>query len=208
MPNKYRKVGFRERWTWYHIAGFALTVVLAISLDPIDDALGLNMGNVLMGISISLAVGLMEWAMLRKFGISAMWIGYTVIGFTLSFLASDLLHMFFQIKGSNELSVVSIAAGAFLAALLQFNFMLRRFPGSGVRWVLLYTLGWTAAYYSSMSVSIVPKLPIKGILSLPIALILIFSGALLLSWITSGYLRSALEKVMEVPEAEVGTDLI
>jgi hypothetical protein len=197
-----------ERWIWYHIAGFALTVVLAISLDPIDDALGFNMGHVLMGVSISLAVGLMEWAMLRKYGIGAAWIGYTVAGFTLAFVLLDIINMYFHIKSSNDLQVTAIVAGAFRAALFQYSFILRRFNGSGVRWVLLYMIGWTAAYYSSMSVSIVPRLPVKGILSLPIALILIFSGAVLLAWITSGYLRSALEKLPELPEAEMGQDLI
>lgn len=94
--------------------------------------------------------------------------------------------------------------------MLQYRFILRSIPGAGPKWLLLYTAGWTIACVASMSVSLVQRFHLQGygFISLPIALILILSGAPLMAWITGGYLRSIFDKVPEMPEAEVGHDLI
>lgn len=208
MAGLRRQVGFRERWIWYHIAAFALIVVLVISLDPLGQILGLNMDSVLIGMSIAIGAGIMEWAMLRRYGIGFSWVGYTLLGFMLSFFLADIANMYFQLKSTEGLSAIPVAFGACLAGSFQYAFILRKYNGAGKAWIALYPLGWTVAYFSSMSVSIVPRLPVKGIASLPLALALIFSGAFLLAWITSGYLKALFANTAEIPDADLGKDLI
>lgn len=203
-------MGFMERWVWYHLAGFALTVVLVLGLDPIDDMLGVNAGRIPVGIAIALGIGIMEWAALRRFGVGPTWVMYILVGFIAGFALLDQLQRAFFPKATDEVLIIGVFFASFIAAYLQYRSILRSIPGAGPRWLILYTLGWTIASIASMSVSLVTRFNLRsmGFIALPIALILILSGAPLMAWITGGYLRRIFERVPEMPEAEVGHDLI
>lgn len=210
MAKLRRTMGFMERWVWYHLAGFVLTVVLMLCLDPLDDLVGLNTGRVPVGISIALGIGIMQWAVLRRHGVGPAWVMCLVTGFIVGFVLADLFQGRFFPNASDNILILAIAASAFFSSILQYVIILRDIPGAGPRWLWINTLGWTVAGLASSSVSMVAKwnLQMPGFISLPIALVLILSGAPLLAWITGRHLRDLFMKVPEIPEADVGHDLI
>jgi hypothetical protein len=178
-------LSFRERWIWYHLAGWFLGIVLVLCIDPLFEFIGLRTGKLPVGIAMALGIGIMEWAQLRKYGIGASWIGYTVAGFFIGFLTFELLQGRLFPHASDYFLILATIMSAAAAGFLQYRFVLRDKAVTGPQWVAWQVVGWTVACLVAASATLLrtAELPRWAFGIASIALIL--SSGPLLGFITS-----------------------
>jgi hypothetical protein len=135
-------ISFRERWIWYHLVGWCLGYVLMLCLAPLFEDSGWNMGKLPMGLAMALGLCLMEWAQLRKYGVGAAWMGYTLAGFFLCFFLFDFVQVSFFPHAPDGAMVIPTVAGALLSGWLHTTLVWKKLTLSSRDWPWWYALGW------------------------------------------------------------------
>ena len=208
MGTQTKGVTLQQKWIWYHLAGSFLGVVLAIAFDSVLEWLKVPPSQVAVGMGMGVAIGLMQWAVLRRYGIHQIWIWVTVAGFTVAYVLFELLGAPLWAWGNGYALIIATMAGALFTGWLQYRFILKVIPGASVRWMWVYTLGWLLAHVAASISGPLMRSHIPRALILTLNISLILSAGPILGWVTGRYLLPLLRDRPVLDESSTEGDLI
>lgn len=171
-----------RRWTWTTFWGWLIGVILIILLSAALDAIGIEHMQFYIGTGMGASIGLVQWLLLRKAGISGSWVWLSVLGMSLPLLLFDYL--------ANDLAYrlpICVALGSVLTGSLQYLLLRKQFSAAFL-WVTFSFLGWTLAALSMLLIEYTMSIKTTGTMNLVFALInliIILSGGLILGSITA-----------------------
>ena len=201
-------IPLHQRWIWYHLAGSFLAVVLAIAFDAILEWLKLPPSQVAVGLGMGTAIGLMQWAVLRRYGIPRTWIWFTWVGFSLGYVLFTWLGKPLWDWADGNALLVATLVSALIVGWLQYRFILKDIPGVSSRWIWVYTLGWILANLAAEVTGYLIRTPLPRALVFTFNIILILSAGPILGWVTGRYLLPLLKDRALPDESSVAGDLI
>jgi hypothetical protein len=188
MDTSTKKVSLQQRWIWYHLAGSFLAVILSMAFDAMLEWLKLPLSQAVLGLGMGTAIGLMQWLVLRRYGIPQSWIWFTVAGLTLGYLLFNWLGKpLWDLANGNALLVATLV-GALIAGWLQYRFILKAISGTSAKWIGVYTLAWVVAHATAAITGYIISSPLPRGLIVTLNISLILAAGPLLGWITGRYL--------------------
>jgi hypothetical protein len=208
MGTQTKGVTLQQKWIWYHLAGSFLGVVLTIAFDSVLEWLKVPASQVAVGMGMGTAIGLMQWAVLRRYGIHQTWIWLTVAGFTLGYVLFEWVGAPLWTWGDGYALVIATVASALLTGWLQYRFVLKAIPGTSTRWIGVYTLGWLLAHVAASISGPLMRSHIPRTLIFTLNISLILSAGPILGWVTGRYLLPFLKDRPVLDESSTEGDLI
>ncbi len=190
-----------KRWVWMSFAGWFIGIALVVAFAILGEALGAKNdsgGQALVGIGMSMGMGLMQWIALRKHIRAAhYWFIFSMIGFTFSYVCADVLGYLFKWDIQPEFVLpVATAFGALISATFQYAFILKKFNSKSRGWIIVNTLAWLLAHLMITGLLLLNfKLPeMPRWVSACLAIVFLLSGGPLLGVITGRFIVPALNR--------------
>ena len=208
MGTSTRQVSLQQRWIWYHLAGSFLAVVLSMAFDSILQWLKLPPSQTAVGLGMGVAIGLMQWAVLRRYGIPRTWIWFTLAGFTVGYVLFAWLGKPLWDRANGNSLLVATLISAAIAGWLQYRFILKSIPGTSGKWIPVYMLGWILAHAAAAITGYLMRTPLPRGLVFTLNFSLILAAGPLLGWVTGRYLLPRIKDRPLADESSVAGDLI
>jgi hypothetical protein len=208
MGTSSKGISLHQRWIWYHLAGSFLAVVLVMAFDSILEWLKVPPSQVAVGMGMGTAIGLMQWAVLRRYGIHQIWIWLTAAGFTLGYILFEWLGSPLWAWANGNALLVATLVSALFTGWLLYRFVLKTIPGASTRWIWVYTLGWLLAHLAAMLTGLLMRSPLPRTLVFAFNISLILFAGPLLGWVTGRYLLPLLKDRPVQDESSTEGDLI
>jgi|GEM_PF-1253626 len=165
------------RWTVFTSIGFIAGVALLVFLSALLEPLKLDDYSII-GFSLALTVGLMQWLLLRKHLKNALnWVWLYIAGVVIPLLLLAELLKLINFK-SEFIFLPMILVGALFTGYLQYRFLLKGNFNNAKRWTFYSFLGWAAAVVITLTmlIPLLLGLPINGIFKILNLIALILSG--------------------------------
>lgn len=185
----------RSRWVLFTGIGWVLGVLLVVGLAVLLESFDLGWtGQSVVGLGMSLGVGVMQGLTLGHRVPKASWVRAMVVGFVVPYGMADGLMYITALKPEQVLPIATVL-GAVLAASLQARSVGVVAGGMG-HWVLRHAVAWLLAYGYTMGLlwaSNAWKASLPGSITLIMAFGSLLTGGLVLGALTYGPLLRLLE---------------
>jgi hypothetical protein len=187
-----------QRWTLLTLAGWIVGIALLLLIAGMAEAVKMD-GQWMVGLGMSLGVGGIQWLGLRKhIQESGAWIWTTVVGLTLSWVAADTLRYFLHFRPDDQVLPATMV-GACLVGWLQWRYVFRGANTTALGWVLVTLAAWTLATLAVISLGFYNRMVVPKWLVVPLAFITLFSGGVILGWITGIKMKHIINPKGEIP---------
>lgn len=183
-----------RRWVLLTLLGWIVGIALIVLIAGLGEALKIG-GDAqwIVGLGMALGVSCLQWVMLRKhLSRSSRWIWTTTVGMTMAWVIADTLRSFLHFRPDDQVLPTTIA-GALLAGWLQWRFVTKGLGAKSIDWILITTIGWIFSALIIFPMPSVNKLHLPRLLSIFLAFATLFSGGIILGWITGKKMKSLLQ---------------
>lgn len=187
-----------RRWTLLTLAGWIVGIALLLLIAGMAEAVKME-GQWMVGLGISLGVGGIQCLGLRKhFDKSRAWIWTTVVGMTISWVAADTLRYFLHFRPDDQVLPATMV-GACLVGWLQWRYVFRGANITALGWVWVTLAAWTLATLAVIPLGFYNRMQVPKWLVVPLAFITLFSGGVILGWITGIKMKHIINPKGEIP---------
>lgn len=182
----------KGKWIKATAIGWLSGIILVLLLAMAFEGMGIHNMQFFMGIGMGAGVGFMQWRALRKIiAVNKDWILAAVIGMSVPFLLFDLLKIFAGFTLGPNYILYSVCLAALLTGVLQF-FILKRFTGEAILWIIANIIGWIAATLTFLSINYTQQVFSNNMVIFFVNIAVMLAGGFVFGFITWMFLKKIL----------------